>query len=169
MKPLSTFYSLLFAFFLLATAAAAQTPKQLYRQFKKCDGAHSIFVPRLLFRIGGIIANKEAEDEDDKKGARLLKRIHAVRILSMDECSAHDCEAFQNALKHINTKGYDTVVYQKEDSEHVRILTKIKKERIRELVIINTAESEGNIILLRCNISPNDIATLVSDVKKMRK
>lgn len=164
MKPL---LSLLF--FLAATVSMAQTPKQLYRQYKKCKGAGSVFIPRLVIKVAGTIAAKEAEDEDDRRSAKLIKHVHSMRLLALEDCQADDIKSFQKAANALNRKGYETLVSVKEDDEKSLILIKMKKDRVRELVLLNVDNEEAALILVNCNISPDLVQELADEVQAYSK
>ena len=62
-----------------------------------------------------------------------------------------------------DSDGYETVTSSNEENEIVRILMKIEKEKIREIVIISLEENEISLIRIKGKIDPNQMQNIIED------
>ena len=74
---------------------------------------------------------------------------------------------FSSELKGIKSMSiidaYETVTSSNEENEIVRILMKIEKEKIREIVIISLEENEISLIRIKGKIDPNQMQNIIED------
>ncbi len=69
-----------------------------------------------------------------------LKGIKSMSIIDAENISSKDYTRFEKIITQCDSDGYETVTSSNEKNEIVRILMKIEKEKIREIVIISLEE-----------------------------
>lgn len=147
----------------LCQSVSAQSVAGLYREFKGYKGVSNMFIPRLLIQSAGIFTDLDSEDR------RILHHIHSVRLMDMEDSSAEVRRNFLSKALRLNTSGYVPVVSSKtKDSRNV-ILMRLKKEKIKELVVIDAEEDDCGMVIVTCNLSPQDIDKTVEIVNGKMK
>ena len=66
-------------------------------------------------------------------------------------------------ITQCDSDGYETVTSSNKENEIVRILMKIEKEKIREIVIISLEENEISLIRIKGKIDPNQMQNIIED------
>ena len=93
---------------------------------------------------------------EDTRG---LKGINSMQILALSSCSSDIKNSFAEKVKTLNDESYETLVRSNQNGENVRILVKIDKEEIRELVILTTGEGAA-IVKIKGKFNKSDLAKL---------
>ena len=86
-----------------------------------------------------------------------LKGIKSMSIIDAENISSKDYTRFEKIITQCDSDGYETV------NEIVRILMKIEKEKIREIVIISLEENEISLIRIKGKIDPNQMQNIIED------
>ena len=82
-----------------------------------------------------------------------LKGIKSMSIIDAENISSKDYTRFEKIITQCDSDGY----------EIVRILMKIEKEKIREIVIISLEENEISLIRIKGKIDPNQMQNIIED------
>ena len=89
-----------------------------------------------------------------------LKGIKSMSIIDAENISSKDYTRFEKIITQCDSDGYETVT---SSNEIVRILMKIEKEKIREIVIISLEENEISLIRIKGKIDPNQMQNIIED------
>lgn len=143
----------------------AQTVDALFKEFKDATNAEYVHLPKILMRLGGKFISNEAEDADDRMIAKLAHRINSLRVLDMDDCSKTVRQRFTHALDRLTTAGYEELIRVNDDGDRVRIISRSKGGRIRELVIIKGGNDDCALVQLKLNINQAELDRLLSAEK----
>ena len=92
-----------------------------------------------------------------------LKGIKSMSIIDAENISSKDYTRFEKIITQCDSDGYETVTSSNEENEIVRILMKIEKEKIREIVIISLEENEISLIRIKGKIDPNQMQNIIED------
>jgi hypothetical protein len=92
-----------------------------------------------------------------------LKGIKSMSIIDAENISSKDYTRFEKIITQCYSDGYETVTSSNEENEIVRILMKIEKEKIREIVIISLEENEISLIRIKGKIDPNQMQNIIED------
>ena len=92
-----------------------------------------------------------------------MKGINSMNILNADELSTADYNQLKKLLNQCNGNGYETLVSTNEEDEMARILMKIEKEKIREIVIISLEKDEVSFIRIKGAIDPEQLNTIIEN------
>lgn len=156
------FLSLILVFSLGISTIDAQTNSvnvsDLFGEFKKCEHADYVHIPKLLIKLASVFAKDE--DESDRK---VIRAVSSVRILDLSDCSSDVKLSFADKLNRLKTSGYEKLIQQKSKDEQSLILTKMKKNCIRELVIVSSDGDDCTLLLIKGKIRPKDVHALIND------
>jgi translation elongation factor EF-G len=93
------------------------------------------------------------------------KGVTGVEVKSFDECEKSIKERFNEAINNLKDDAYETLVQTRENGEITKILVKIEKEMIRELIVI-TGGKDVALIRITGKIKPKDIEHLINKNSK---
>lgn len=155
-----TLISLLILF--AGVSAQAQTPGELFAQFKGKKNAEYVHFGRLLFTLLRPIVN---HNDDDPTTRTAMRSIRSVRVLDLEDCSTSVKQHFLEKAKDLSTAGYETIVSSNLDGERSLVLVKQKKNTIRELLVVSADKGDCSFVQLKGKIKPSAISTLVKNVK----
>lgn len=141
----------------------AQNVDALFKEFKDAANAEYVHLPKMLIKFGAKVTRSNAEDADDRRAADLVKKIEAVRVLDLDDCPRSVKSRFVRAIAHLDTAGYEELVRVNDEGQRVRIMTKSKNDRIRELVVVNGDGEDCQLVQLKVNVSPEDVDRLLAN------
>lgn len=128
----------------------------LFWDFMYCKNAEYVHVPKLLLKLAAV-----AMDDEDKEDMKFLKRISSVRVLDLEECSEKIKRDFTERIKKFKAKGYEELVRQKSKDENTLVLIKMKKEYIRELVVITCDEEDCTLVQIKGKIHPDEVEDVI--------
>lgn len=94
-----------------------------------------------------------------------MKGINSMNILSAEELSTTDYNQLKKLLNQCNDNSYETLVSSNEEDETARILMKIEKEKIREIVIISLEKDEVSLIRIKGAIDPEQLDAIIENNK----
>ena len=140
----------------------AQTVDALFRQFRNEASADYVHVPKMLMKFAAKLCRNNVGDTNSRFAGNLVSKIDAVRVLDLDDCPHSVKGRFINAIGGLDTAGYEELIRVNDDGQHVRILTKSKRDRIRELVVVNADGEDCQLVQLKVNVSPKEIDRLIN-------
>ena len=141
-------YILLTAFMLIPmTVYGQQSVSHIFNKYSNARGVESVNVGSFLMFIGGLF--------EDTKG------VTGVEVLNFDSCEQSVKDNVRKAIRSIDEREYEILVSVKEDKEQLKVLSRMKDDYIRELVIVNTGDDPA-LIRIRGKIKPSDIQELIN-------
>ncbi len=96
-----------------------------------------------------------------KPFAKELKGIDAIQVLDLSDCSTETKQSFTQKVKKLKDKNYETLLRTNEENEYVQILVSIKKETIREFVVITSGE-DCTLVRIKGKLKKSHINSLVN-------
>jgi len=136
--------------------SGADGVSNLFWDFMHCKNAEYVHVPKVLLKLAVV-----AMDKDDMEDAQFLKRISSVRVLDLEECSEKIKRNFTERVRNFKAKGYEELVRQKSKDEHTLVLMKVKKEYIRELVVITCDGEDCTLVQIKGKIRPDEVEDVI--------
>ena len=153
------FISLLIIF--ASASATAQTPGDLFAQYKGKKNAEYVHLGRLLFKLLRPIA----KNENDPTARPVMRSIRSMRALNLEDCSQKVKEQFLESAKRLSTKGYEQIVSSNVDGERTLVLVKLKKNAIRELLVLNADDEDCQLVQLKGKMKHVDLDDIIKNVK----
>lgn len=96
------------------------------------------------------------------EGIDILHKVKSLKVLDMDDCSTKVKERFNGRISKLNHRGYEELIRVNDGGEKVRILMKIKKDAIRELLIICSGNDDCTLVQINGKFTKDDIDGLVA-------
>ena len=92
------------------------------------------------------------------------KGVSGVEVYSFDECSNSVKERFNEAVKNLKDKSYETLVSTSENGERTKVLVKIKNDFISEIVVI-AGGNDPALVRIKGKIKPDDVKSVIDNNK----
>lgn len=92
-----------------------------------------------------------------------MKGVKSMDILNAEGISTADYDRLKNQISRCNDDKYETLVSANEDNETARILMKVEKDKIREIVIISLEEDEVSLIRIKGAIDPKQLNDIIEE------
>lgn len=121
---------------------AQRSVNDLFKEFSKVKESDGVKIGKLTMSLAGLFTDTMGVD--------------SVEAYSFDNCAEELKEKLQKATKDIKDKAYETMLTSNDEGSRVKVLVRIEKEMIRELVIISTGESNA-LVRIKGMIKPSDI------------
>lgn len=136
-------------------AGHAQGISGIFNEFGHERNADYVNLSPFLMKLGNLFAG---QDED----AWMMKKVKSMRVLDLEECTPHVKERFHKRVDKLNLKGYDELMRINDEGEKVRVLMKMEKETIRELLLVCTGGEDCTLVQVKGKFTKDDIDSLVN-------
>lgn len=80
----------------------------------------------------GVIKTFAIDEEDDK----VIKSIKSIRVLDLEECAPEIRREYARKSRTLEPSGMEMLMQVKEDEGTVRIWAKIKREKVKEVLVL---------------------------------
>ncbi len=140
-------------------SAQAQTPGNLFRQFKGAKNAEYVHLGKLALAL----MRPFIKDDEDEDARTALRCIRSMKVLDLDDCTAEVKHSFAQKAKNLKTSGYEVLVRSNEKDESALILFRQKKNVIRELLILSADDDSCSLLQFKGRIKPGDVEKLMKD------
>ena len=144
-------------------SALAQTPSDLFTQFKGKNNAEYVHLGRLLVSILRPFACHNA---DDLEARTAMRCVRSLKILDLEDCEPEVKKQFAEAVNALRINGYHEVACSNSDGERTKVLIRQKGNTIRELLLLCAGDEDCSLVQIKCKVSPDALMTIVDVVKK---
>ena len=133
--------------FTLSLSASSKTLDDILSEFAKAPHAEKMNLRRFLF------SSLRVMNWGDKD---INKKVNSMSVLDLESCSTETKLQFADQIENMEMNEYEVLMKVKDDDDSVLIMSKSKKDKIKELVIITI--NDPTIIRLKGSFTPNDLA-----------
>lgn len=144
--------------FMLSLSASSKTLDDIFSEFSKAPHAENINLRKFLFSALKI-ANWD--------GKNFNKKVSSMSVLDLESCSPDIKLQFVEQIENLEMDGYEVLMKVKDDDDNVLIMSKSKKDKIKELVIITV--NDQAIIRLKGDFTPNDLSDITQQYGEKKK
>lgn len=95
-----------------------------------------------------------------KKDLSIMKKINSLHLIDLSSCSEETKSLFTERIDKLKDDSYELLLKVKDDEDDIVILSKTKKNKIRELIIID--KNEPMILRLKGKFDLNDLNAVKS-------
>ncbi len=135
-------------------AGYSQSMDKLFNDFAKQDNVTRVTVGPFLMKISSMFTETMG--------------VSSIEVLSFDECGSTVKENLRTAIKQLKDPNFETMVTSNEGGSRTKVMVRIDKEMIRELVVLTTDGGDDALIRIKGKIKPSDIERVVNDHKNGR-
>lgn len=153
-------YLIAIALMIIYQTTFAQSTKDIFEEFGKEWNAESVTISPFLMSLGRLFMDSDTPE--------ITKSIRSMKVLDLEDCSDKVKERFNRKINNLQSEGYETMIQTIDNGEKVRILTRIEKDVIRELLIVCTGNDDCALIQLNGKIKKENIAQLVNEETRKR-
>lgn len=153
-------YLIAIALMIIYQTTFAQSTKDIFEEFGKEWNAESVTISPFLMSLGRLFMDSDTPE--------ITKSIRSMKVLDLEDCSDKVKERFNRKINNLQSKGYETMIQTIDNGEKVRILTRLEKDVIRELLIVCTGNDDCALIQLNGKIKKENIAQLVNEETRKR-
>jgi len=136
-----------------STLLHAQSFDKLVSDFSKAENAERISIGKMgwNFLKMASIGNKDMS---------IMRKISSVEVVDMSGCTPGVKSRFASEMENLDDKQYEVMLMVKDDEDELLILSKIKKNKIRELIIVD--KKDPAVVRLKGKFDMNDLASAAS-------
>ncbi|MDD3036469.1 DUF4252 domain-containing protein [Bacteroides sp.] len=127
-----------------------QKMDQLFNNFRSESDITSLNINKMTMKLAGLFTETMGVD--------------GIEILKFNDCGQNVKERLKTAIKNLKDADYETMVKSNKNDTHTKILVKIKKNKIRELVVLTTGDDYA-LIRIKGNIDPKNMEQVISEHK----
>lgn len=128
-----------------------------YQEFAYSRNAEKVGVGRFLMAVASPFIKKEL------RGCKLT----GVQVISLEDCDQMTKDRFHQQLSLVSDNRYETFLKSNTSEEKTRILAKIVKDQVRELLIITSGDDPA-IVRIKGRFSPEKVYEMVNRDEKIK-
>ena len=144
-------------------SAQAQTPGDLFQQFKGKKNAEYVHFGRLLISVFRPIVNHQS---DDPAARTALRCVRSLRTLDLEDCEPEVRKQFAKVANGLKTKGYYEMASSCSEGEQTRVLVRLKGDTIREVLLLSAGDDDCSLVQIKGKVKPEDLESVVDVMKK---
>ncbi|MFT5264958.1 MAG: vacuolar-type H+-ATPase subunit F/Vma7 [Polaribacter sp.] len=150
---------ILLAIFGLSLNASAQEDaiSKYFNQYVEDENFSVVYISAKMFEMLGKLDIDELEDKETEVIFEVVKDMRGLRVLTTEH---NAMKMYNEAVKTINTKGYDQLMTVRTEDEKVQFLVKEDADVISELLLLVGEEDEFVMVSFIGNIHLNKISKL---------
>lgn len=133
----------------------AQSMDSLFNEFGNERNADYVKVSSFMMKLGRMFSGN---DED----TRFMRKIKSMKVLDLEECAPNVKERFNQKMNKMKPNDYEELMRVNDEGEKVRVLMKMKKETIRELLFVCTGKEDCTLVQINGKFTKEDIDQLVN-------
>ena len=123
-------------------------------------------MPGWLVWVGGGIAQGLVQDPEAKAGLRLARKVKKLRFMATEDYNPITTAEVSDFVNNIRSAGYEDLLQVKEGGSTVHILSREKKEKLKNLVILVNDEEEFVFMDMKSRLKYEDLSELVNTILK---
>ena len=148
----------------LSSCSSPKTTAQFYHTHKHKQGVTNFKVPGWLVWMGGGLAQSLVQDPEAKAGLRLARKVKKLRFMATEGDNPITAVEVSDFVSHIRTSGFEDLIMVKEGSSTVHILSRERKDKLRNLVILVNDEEEFVYMDMKSRLKYEDLSELVNTI-----
>lgn len=154
MKRLALILLIVTLFLPVAMIAQVTTTDELFKEFATAPKAESVNLNSFLMWLAKFAVGNDPD-------AKVVKKISSVRVLDLESCSKDVKTRFANRAAKVTINDMEDLMNVNEDGNKVKILAKIKKEKIHKLLVMCYGTSDCCLIEINGKFDMNDLDGVV--------
>ena len=132
-----------------------QSIDSLFDEFECEQNVDYVKVSPFMMSLGKMFCKHE-------EGSEIIRKVKSMKVMDLGDCSASVKKRFSSKVSKLNRKGYEELMRVNDGGEKVHILMKIRKDAIRELLVVCSGNDSCTLIQINGKFVKDDIDKLVS-------
>lgn len=129
-------------------AGYSQTMNQLFDSLSKQEHVTKVTMGKSVMKLASVFTETMG--------------VEGIEVLEFDDCCQSVKKSISDAIKNMKDPNFETMVTSNEKNSRTKVMVRIEKEMIRELVILTTGSGNA-LIRIKGKIKPSDIEKVVKD------
>ena len=165
--------NLLICIFLFSFSISAHSQnrsiKNFYHKHKKEEGTRNFVIPGFLIWFGTGIANEMVKDEEAKVFLKFAKKFKTMRFLVQEDNNTISREDYNQLVAGAKKSNYEELISVKDKGTTVHIMGRGKKDKLKNLLVLVSAEDSFVMMSMKTKIRTKDLNRLINDIMKLEK
>ncbi len=132
-----------------------QDADRLFEEFKNEKKVEYVKVNPLLMSVIKMFVKP---DEDVK----IVRKVRSLKVMDLEDCATDVKERFTAKVNELNHEGYEELMRINGEGDKIHILMRMKKEKIREFLVLCSGTDECTLVQINGRFTPKDIDNLVN-------
>lgn len=120
---------------------------QLFNEFSRAHQSEGVKLGKLFMSFAGLFTDTMGVD--------------SIEAYALDSCPSDTKEKLSKAMRELKDSKFETMVSSNEEGSRTKVMVRIEKEMIRELVVVTTGSSNA-LVRIKGKIKPSDIDRVVN-------
>ena len=146
------------------SCGSPKTTAQFYHTHKHKEGVTNFKVPGWLIWVGGGIAQGFVSEPDARAALKLARKVKKLRLMVAEDYNPITTAEVNDFISNIRSNGFDDLIYVKDAESTVHILSREKKDKLRNLVILVTDEEEFVFMDMKSRLKYEDLSEFVNTI-----
>ena len=139
----------------VSSAKSVGSVNDIFTEFSSAPNAESVNVNPFLMSIAKLFT-KGSSDAD------IVKKINSVKVLDLYKCASSVKTRFADAVKGLSVKGYEELITANDNNDKVKILAKMKDDKITNLLIISYGQGDCCLVAIKGKFNLDDLTGVVN-------
>ncbi len=165
--------NLLLCIFLFSFSISAYSQnrsiKNFYHKYKKEEGTRNFVLPGFLIWFGTGIANEMTDDEEAKVFLKFAKKFKTMRFLVQEDDNTISREDYNQLVAGAKKGNYEELISVKEKGKTFHIMGRGKNDKLKNLLILVSAEDTFVMMSMKTKIKTKDLNRLINDLMELEK
>ena len=141
-------YFVILAMILICQAGSSQTMNQLFNEFSKIEQANHVKIGNITMKLASVFTETMG--------------VNGIEVIEFGDCASDVKERFIQAIKKLKDPAFETMVTSNENGSRTKVMVRIEKEMIREMVVLTTGNSYA-LVRIKGKIKPSDLDKVIND------
>lgn len=141
-------YFVILVLILISQAGNSQTMNDLFKEFSKMEQINHVKLGNITMKLASVFTETMG--------------VNGIEVIEFSDCTSAVKERFVKAIKELKDPDFETMVTSNEKGSRTKVMVRIEKEMIRELVVLTTGNSNA-LVRIKGSIKPSDIDKVIND------
>ena len=141
-------YFVILALILICQAGKSQTMNDLFKEFSKIEQINHVKIGNITMKLASIFTETMG--------------VNGIEVIEFSDCKNEIKERFVKAIKELKDPGFETMLTSNEKGSRTKVMVRIEKDMIRELVVLTTG-SRNALVRIKGKIKPSDVNKVMID------
>lgn len=141
-------YVAVLAFILICQTGYSQKINDLFKEFSKIEQVNRVNMGNITMKLASLCTETMGVD--------------GIEVLDFSDCDETLKERLSSAIKNLKDPQFETMVSTNEGNSHTKVMVRIEKEMISELVVLTTGNSNA-LVRIKGHIKPSDIEKVMKN------